>query len=258
MKKVLAIACLVLIFVAATVITASAAENNWRFYIYTDDGAGSNGSNMQVGVSPTSKDPLPSDIAPLSDGQDNRWTCTGATLKTIGGIFDNKAWNKDIKSPLMPWNSAYQDDSYLPFKHKKVWSLRIAGAGSANTNTPIRLQFKTVSGLLPPKTLTVSAGPPAVTVPDRLWLKMVNNRDKEGAPANGKVWSIPIPTVHSANSFFTLTLPTFNMSVAQSESALISEGYVMEFYQTPEPSSLLALGAGLMGLAGFASKRRRG
>lgn len=253
MKKVLAIACLMLLFVAATVVTASATETNWRFNIYADNGAAGASSSAQFGVKTGAKDPLPSDIAPLSDTNDSRWSVLMPTVWTVAGVFDSKAWNTDILSDLMPWNSAYTTPE------RKVWDLRVAGAGTA-VGTMMRLRFITVSApLLPPKQLTYSPGPPAVMKPALYWLKMVNNRGVEGSPANGTVWAIPIPTAHSTTvSYFTLTLPALNITVEKSEAKLIAEGYEMQFYQTPEPSSLLALGAGLMGLAGFASKRRRG
>lgn len=254
MKKVLAIACLVAVLVIALAAMASAAETSWRFNIKADDPTGMNAQTEVLGVYSTSKDPLPSDVVPLSDGQDVRWTALSGTLMAIGGVFPIDTagtpamWGRDIKGPLKPWNEAYPG-------HKKVWSIRVAGAGSA-TNATIRLQFTTVgSTVLPPATLT---HPTLGAVPVQYYLKMVNNRAKIGAPGNGMVWLIPIPTVHSGTPYFTLTLPAFNISVAQSEAKMIDEGYVMEFYQTPEPSSLLALGAGLMGLAGFASRRRRG
>jgi hypothetical protein len=259
MKKVLAIACLVLLFVAATVVTASAAENNWRFNIYADNGAGMFSSSAQFGVKTGAKDPLPSDVLPLSDLNDNKWSILLPTNWTVAGVFPidyagtKTAWSVDIKSPLLPFDSAYASQG-----NRKIWDLRVAGAGTAVGST-VRLRFQTVAAnMLPPKLLTQSVGPPAVQKPAGYYLKMVNNWDKEGAPANGTIWVIPIPTAHSTTPYFILTLPALNISVEKSETKLISEGYEMQFYQTPEPSSLLALGAGLMGLAGFASKRRRG
>jgi hypothetical protein len=254
LKKVLAISILMVALALATMATAPAAETNWRFNISADNGAGSSFTSAQIGVKAGAKDPLPSDVAPLSDANDNRWTVAQATVWTVAGIFDNKAWNTDIKSGLMPWDSAYYDATYPPHYHKKPWNLRVAGAGTATGNS-LRLRFLTVNAaLLPTPQLTKGTE----TLKAYYYLTMVDNRGVEGSPANGTIWSIPIPTAHSTNAYFTLTLPALNISVEKSEEKLISEGYVMQFYQTPEPSSLMALGAGLMALAGFASRRRGG
>ena len=261
MKKVLAIACLVILLVATTAILAAASELNWRLNIFADNGAGASGSYAQVGIKAGCKDPQPTDALPLSDaGSDSPWTVGLATAKTVAGVFatdtagnTKRAWAVDLKSTNQPWNSQYYDAGYGG--ERKVWNLRVAGCGDADTLTPIRLRILTVSAAYLPSTQLTK--PDGSKVPNLLWMRMVDNKGIEGAPANGTIWAIPIPTSHSANALFTLTLPTINISVAKDEQKLIAEGYVMEFYQTPEPSSLLALGAGLMGLAGFASKRRR-
>ena len=267
MKKVIVVLSLLAVLFLSMCSTGFASELNWRINIKADNGAGMSSSSAQLGILAGKKDPQPTDALPLSDaGTDSPWVAAVSTLKTVATVFPldtaglvKKAWAVDIKSANQPWNDQYFDPDYPPYKHRKVWPLRVAGCGMAITSTPIRLQFLTVGAMvLPSKLLTYSAGPPVVTVGNRFWLKMVDNKGKEGAPANGKVWAIPIPTSHTTISFFTITLPTINITVNTSMDKLIEEGYVMEFYQTPEPSSLLALGAGLMGLAGFASKRRRG
>lgn len=252
MKKVLAIACLVVVFSITMAAMASAAENNWRFYLKADDGAGSfSASAMTIGVGPTAKDGNYSDEA-ASDAADLRFpiASTPSSVKAVEGKFLDMLWNRDIKGPRAPWtHPIYYDPDYPPYYHRKVWDLRVAGLSEASDLSPIRLQFLTISSAMFP-TASISGKP------IRYYLKMVDNKGVENAPANGKIWEIPIPTVHSGTPYFTLTLPTLKLT-ANTEGTFINEGYKMEFYQTPEPSSLLALGAGLMGLAGFASRRRR-
>lgn len=267
MKKVVAVISLLVVVSLALATGAYAGQPNWRFNIRADDPTGMNSQTVVLGVYSGAagpwgmKDPLPSDAPPLSDAQDMRWTALVPTIMGIGGVFPIDTagtpamWGRDIKTARMPWEDPYYDSSYPPSYHRKVWSLRIAGCGSA-TNATIRLQFTTVASVvLPPATLT---HPTYGTLAAKYYLKMVDNRGKADAPANGMIWSIPIPTAHTADSYFTLTLPAFNISVGQSELKMIGEGYAMEFYQTavPEPSSLIALSAGLMALAGFARRRR--
>jgi hypothetical protein len=273
LKKVLAISALLVVLVIVSAAMASAYQNNWRFTIKPDDGNTLNsGGAMTIGVFSTTqtKDPyLPGgEYTPTSDASDvrNDYGSLLGAEKCVVGIFPTDSaglapatWIKDVKTARMPWEDRYYDSNYAPYYHRKVWDLRVFGLPTADTATPIRLLFTTIgpgTTLLPPASLTYSAGPPVVNVPAFYWLRMVNNRGVAGAPANGTIWSIPIPTAHTSTAYFTLTLPTLRVSV-KDESHIISEGYMMEFYQTPEPSSLMALGAGLMALGGFASRRRR-
>jgi len=246
MKKVLAILCLVVVLTITMAAMASAAEDNWRFYLKADDGAGMYAASaMTIGVTPTSKDGNYADQA-ASDTADLRFpiAATSATVKAVEGQFLSMLWNRDLKSPRPPWIVPY-----LP-PVEKVWDLRVAGLTDTSALTPIRLSFLTISSAMFP---TAKIGGRGV----KYWLRMVDNQEVEGAPLNGTVWSIPIPTVHSNTiPYFTVTLPTLKL-ISNTEGTFINDGYKMEFYQTPEPSSLLALGAGLMGLAGFASRRRR-
>jgi len=240
MRKLLAVALLLLLACGI----ASAAENNWRFYLRADDGAGMfAASAMTIGVAPTSKDGNYSDQV-ASDTADLRFpiASTPSSVKAVEGKFLSMLWNRDLKSPRAPWTDIYSG--------RKVWDLRVAGLTDASPETPIRLSFLTIGPTVLP-TASISGK----TV--KYWLKMVDNKGMSGAPANDTIWSIPIPTMDSGIPYFTLTLPTINLT-ANTEGTFINEGYKMEFYQTPEPSSMMALGAGLIALAGYALRRRRG
>lgn len=285
MKKVLAIACLLvaLTFVVATMVSAQ-AQPGWRLYITADDGANASGvSGTTVGVFSSSKDGY--GVAGRADGlgsdnQDQRWAFTAPTnLKAVGFVFDNKLWSKHVQGPRVPLDSAYNvgepaanGNTFGEFPYepnRKIWDMRIFAYGTGDIAKPIRLKFSTVgSTVQPPLTLPNVGGFSGAA---SYYLRMVDNRGIEGAPANynpeltlaqnvalGSAWVIPVPTgpVAANSMFFSLNLPTLNLSV-KDEGHAITEGYVMQFYQTPEPSSLLALGTGLMGLAGFVSRRRR-
>jgi hypothetical protein len=277
MKKVIAIACLLVALTVSVAIVASAApittQGGWRVNIRVADlgGANSNG-DLQVGVYSSSKDGYGVDGI-VSDSTDTRATFPQATSRAAVAVFDNKAWTKDIKSNRLPQDPAYNAGQSVgagngdavfgtaPWEaNRKIWDLRVAGLGSASTtDTLLTIKFVSTTVGLAPLTLPIygtdSAAPQYA--PASYALRMVDNKGIVGAPANGTVWSIPVPAAWQTASFFNLTLPTFNITVAKDEASLIAQGYKMEFYQTPEPSSLLALGAGLMGLAGFASRKRR-
>jgi len=246
MKKVWAIIGFLVLLSTSTASLCAGAENNWRFYLLADDGAGMfSASPMTIGVYSSSLDGNYSDQA-ASDGQDLRFpmAVTVATVKAVEGQFLGVLWNRDVKSPRAPWTPIYSG--------RKVWDLRVAGLGVADSRTPIRLSFLTIGSALLP-TPSVSGKPV------KYWLKMVDNRGMAGAPANGTTWSIPIPTAHSwATPYFTLTMPTIRLS-GMDEGIMLNEGYKMEFWQeaVPEPSSMMALGAGIMALAGYAFRRRR-
>lgn len=251
MKKVLAIAVLLVAFTLVLAAMASAqAQPKWRIYIQADDNSNSNYFNgTTAGVFSSATDGYGLD-GPASDSGgdgDSVYNFSSTTTpKSVAFVFGDKLWKNDIKSTRSPLDPAYAG------ANKKVWDMRVFGYPDSNTDTPIRIKFNVVQSFLQPP-LTVSGSKPA-----GYYLKMVNNRGVEGAPNNGTVWTVPVPTTPQiANAmFFSVTLPTVKISQKDNTSAL-NQGYVMEFYQTPEPSSLLALGAGLMGLAGFASRRRR-
>lgn len=279
MKKVTAFACLlVLLAIAnATIVSAQPQQSAWRFYMKADDGYGANAmSSITIGTYSTSKDGYGID-GPSSDIQDGP-TVIPTTYNTRGivGVFGGKAWVKDVKSTRIPLDHAYDAGQTVSGSVKfgdpdwganlKIWDLRVFCLRNSLGNAPsgcIRLQFLTISSTTRP--VSTLPDPTYANYPSdaRYCLRMVDNRGVAGAPANGDEWSIPIPTVHSATPYFTLTLPMQALS-ARDESAALSEGYVMQFIQyqeqrmipTPEPSSLMALAGGLMGLAGFAVRRR--
>lgn len=279
MKKVIVIACLMVVLVMVVAMVASAApattQGNWRVYFKaTDPTLGASLGDMTLGVYSNAKDGYGVD-GPASDINDARAAMPSATYpnRAVVGVFDNKCWIKDVKSNRLPKDPAYNAGvavgpgnpggsevfgTYPWEANRKIWDLRVAGLGTANTlDTILKIRFVALAAGLPPVMLPVYGSDPAILRPANYALRMVDNKGIAGAPANGTVWSIPVPSTWSSVAFFSLTLPTFNISAAGSEEKLITEGFKMQFYQTPEPSSLLALGAGLMGLAGFVSRKRR-
>jgi hypothetical protein len=266
MKQLIAILVLslVLALTVAGMVSAQYSQENWRVYFKAIDTAGSSQlGDMTVGVHSAAKDGYGVD-GPTSDSNDARAVLSSATTGSVVGVFDNKAWIRDIKSPRLPSDPAYNAGqpvgagngnamfgTYPWESNRKIWDLRVAGLGSASTlDSLLTIKLVSAAAGLPPTRLQVRDAPEGITAPVNYMLRMVDNRGITGAPANGTVWTIPMPATWQTASLFSLTLPTFNISVARDEAAMLNEGYKIQFIQevVPEPSSLLALAFGLGGL----------
>jgi hypothetical protein len=152
-----------------------------------------------------------------------------------------------------PNGNTFGDYPYEPYQ--KIWDLRVFCLPTSTTDQTdtIRLNFQVVhTGYLPPAMI---GGKTA-----KYTMRMVDNKSFAGAPANGTTWDIPVPASNLAvmTTWHTISLPQLVISAANVDAAM-SEGYQMQFIQTvvPEPSSLMVLAGGLMGLAGYGIRRRR-
>ncbi|MBP6963963.1 MAG: PEP-CTERM sorting domain-containing protein [Armatimonadetes bacterium] len=247
----------VLLFVLLAAVassTALAAEDNWRISLRADNGSGGgSGIDMQAGALPLAIDGPRPGAWEREDLEAYYLTDFPQVVRWISTVIaeDTRTWTRDIRSPATP--ASYPGGT-------KVWDLRIAGMPNA-TPDPIRLFLRTLSsGSLQP------AAVGGVEVGYRL--VMVDNRGVPGAPANLRVWDLPIPTAHASEPYWYLPqadwLPMLRVS-SPTHEAMIAEGYVMRFeqyvltgeYPVPEPAAMPALGMGLAGIAASALRKRR-
>lgn len=236
MKRAVVVLLALLLLATAAM---SADQNNWRVLITADDGSGGNASGVYVGVYPTSLEGLDAqDGAPVYADPDPTGTATIVRVVVPGQA---ELYLKSIKAPTFPYP-------------EKTWDLYVAANWNAQFSM-LRLRAFSVNNALPTPAYT-NLG---VTYPVKYFMRIVDNKGIEGAPANGTMWELPVPTVHSTSAYWNspINLPMIRLSVG-GEAALLAEGYKLQFVQqaVPEPSGLIALGGCLAGLAGFIRRRK--
>lgn len=230
-------AIILAVLLLLAVSAALATEDSWRVRLDADDGYGySSAIGASLGVYPASVDGWDAQDGSEYGGliADMPQTCMHVATE-IGGI----AYPKDIKAPA---------------RSMTTWDFFVAANVNSVANV-IRLQLYTINTTAMPA-FDWEGHPVGYSV------RMVDNRGIPGAPANGTRWMVPVPTTFSHYVPFwnsPVNLPVIKLSQS-TNAALLNEGYQLQLVAgpMPEPSSILALGAGALGLAGYAIRRRRG
>jgi len=234
MKKVVAIACMLIV---CTAVSASASLDNWRVQVRASASDGSYyGVYAQIGVFPGA-----TDGAEVPPDSEYPWIALQDTTAYIASEMGTKTYSVDMHG-----QSATGEEYTLKAGVGSLYSDPDDGSGEST----FKLVFYTMAS-----TYEVVTGSPY----PKYRLTLVDTKGVGGGPAwwaDGHVWDLTIPTTAST-AFLTLTdVP--NRVVAKSHAGLIGDGYEFKFEQIiPEPSSMLAFGTGLVGLAGFAVRKRR-
>ncbi len=227
-----AIPVLLAVFMLATA-TVSADQTSWRVLMKADNGAGGYaGPGAYVGVYPTSLEGLDAEDHPPYSGFFVDTPGNQVHLVTL--VPGDGVTSHNIKAPTLP----------VP---EKTWDLYVG----ANVD----YQFPTIG--LRAYAVTARQTPTFDGIPVSYYVRMADNKGVTGAPANGTMWELPMPTTNGQFWTSPVNLPVIKLS-AGSNAALLAEGYKLQFVQkaVPEPSGLLALGGCLVGLASFFRRRK--
>jgi len=200
-----------LILLLTTVSAGYAGEDLWVLWTLPDNGYGQRAFQGTIGVNPDAEDGWD-----WWDSEAPYFIDRSEATRMIAGIVvnSNKAWVGDWRSPAPPWTYP---------QGVKRWELRVAGMPQATGY--IRLVFRNPIDRYPQVALPQSIS----GTPVEYRVVLVDNRGMPGAPPNGTVWNLPVPSGGP-----TYVIPDLLPMIALSDGtheAMINEGYILEFHQ---------------------------